>query len=200
MATRAEYEARIRAAVYRQYSYVDALFEDVLETLKGNRSVLADFEKKLLAVEELRRSIALETLVYIARFQPLGHDLVRAEEYIRVSYSLFRVSRYLLEIERLDSIAGPLREAGINIEVVEKARAMVRDAVKAFLDRDTRLAMHVKNADEEIDKYYKEALEKLKSDTIPRKVALEALYARHVERLADHAKYIAMLAFETLPE
>lgn len=195
MSTPSAAEAKLKSLIERLHSHVDALFEAVLDSLKdGEKGVHRIVDERLVAVEELRHTIAIETLLFIARWQPLGRDLARAEGYIRASYDLFRIARYLREIVKLDEAAGPLSKVGVNLNALAKARDMVNKAVKALLSNDSKLASEVEEADREIDQYYESSVRELSRESIPRKVAIEALFARHVERIADHATYIAKLS------
>lgn len=193
MSTPAEAEAKLRSLVERMHSHVDALFEMVLESLRSGRARAEEMGERLVAVEELRSTVTIETMLFIARWQPLGRDLARAEGYIRAAYDLFRIARYLREIARLDEAAGPLSEVGVNVGALERAREMVDKAVKALLTGDPGLSSEVEEADREIDKYYQSSVEGLSRDPVPRRAAVEALFARHVERIADHATYMAKL-------
>ena len=195
MSTQPAAEDRLKSLVERLYSHVEALFEAVLGSLEGGEGKAYDMiDERLMVIEELRHTIAIETLLYITRWQPLGRDLARAESFIRASYDLFRIARYLREIIKLDRTAGSLREIGVNLNTLAKARGMVNNAVKALLYNDSRLASEVEEADREIDQYYEASLRRLSEETISRRAAIEALFARHVERIADHATYIAKLS------
>src|SRR5215471_6146780 len=77
-----------------------------------------------------------------------------------------------------------------------RVRAMVRDALRSFIEGDTDLAKHVLEADDEIDRLNHEAFAELsrcmqaKPDRAVQ--ALDALsIARNLERVADHATNIA---------
>ena len=184
---------RIRGFVERLHSHVDYMFNDVIRLVEEGVEPGEEFERRLMAVEELRKATTIETLLLIARWQPLGRDLARAEGYIRAAYDLFRIARYLREIVRLNSVAGPLAELGLDSTPLRRAREMVGDAVKALLEEDEALGRHVEDADKDIDDYYLHALRRLSRERVTRRDAVEALLARHVERIADHATYLAKL-------
>lgn len=194
MRGQAEAEARIRSMLERMYGHVMAMYEALLKALRdGDNRARREVEERLLVVEELRQTITLETLLFMARWQPLGRDLLRAEDYIRAAYGLFRVARYLREIARLNDVAGPLVGAGVSLEPLMKAMDMVDKAFKSMLTWDEKLAEQIMEADREIDEYYESSLSRLSRDPVPRRDAIEAVLARHVERIADHATYIAQL-------
>ncbi|MCE4611546.1 MAG: phosphate uptake regulator PhoU [Desulfurococcales archaeon] len=184
---------KIRGFVERIHSHVDYMFNDVIRLVEEGVEPGEEFERRLMAVEELRRATTIETLLLIARWQPLGRDLARAEGYIRAAYDLFRIARYLREIVRLNSVAGPLVELGLDSAPLKKAKEMVGTAVKALLEENEELGRLVEDADKDIDDYYLHALKKLSGEKISRRDAVEALLARHVERIADHATYLAKL-------
>ena len=184
---------KIRGFVERIHNHVDYMFKDVIRLVEEGVEPGEDFERRLMAVEELRRATTIETLLLIARWQPLGRDLAKAEGYIRAAYDLFRIARYLREIVRLNLVAGPLKGLGLDPTPLKKAREMVGTAVKALLEENEELGKRVEEADKDIDDYYLHALKKLSMERVSRKDAVEALLARHVERIADHATYLAKL-------
>lgn len=175
------------------HSHIDALFEIVQDMITTGEDPSSGFYERLLAVEELQRAVTIETLLYIARQQPIGKELTKAEGYIKASYDLYRISRYLREIVKLNDIAGPLSNLRLNTGALAKSRAMVNLAVKSLLtnDPDPRISKTVVEADKDIDTYYLTSLKELTNPYVTRDKAIEALFARHVERIADHATYLA---------
>ena len=80
--------------------------------------------------------------------------------------------------------------------MAERAQAMVKDSLDAFVTRDTELARRVCAADAEVDalkeQIFRELLTFMMADarTIPRSIRL-ILISRFLERVADHATNIA---------
>jgi phosphate transport system protein len=80
--------------------------------------------------------------------------------------------------------------------MAEKAQRMVKEALDAFVERDTALARQVCAEDEEVDalkeQIFRELLTFMMEDprTIPRAIRL-MLISRFLERVADHATNIA---------
>ena len=80
--------------------------------------------------------------------------------------------------------------------MAERAQAMVKDSLDAFVGRDTDLARRVCAADAEVDalkeQIFRELLTFMMEDarTIPRAIRL-ILISRFMERVADHATNIA---------
>jgi len=80
--------------------------------------------------------------------------------------------------------------------MASRVRAMVRDALRSFIEGDTELARHVLEADDDVDRINKEAFASLSTfmQAKPEGAvqALDALsIARNLERVADHATNIA---------
>jgi phosphate transport system protein len=80
--------------------------------------------------------------------------------------------------------------------MAERAQAMVKDSLDAFVSRDTDLARRVCGADAEVDalkeQIFRELLTFMMADprAIPRAIRL-ILISRFLERVADHATNIA---------
>ncbi|WP_297437388.1 phosphate uptake regulator PhoU [Thermococcus sp.] len=130
--------------------------------------------------------IATELLV---RYSPMAGDLRFIQSAIDVSYDLYRISRYAMEIERTLKITGvscPFESSRHALKIV---RDMVELAVNAFLEGDEVAIGRLMEMDREVDGLYINSIELLTEDSSPC-VAVEALIIRHLERISDHAKYI----------
>jgi phosphate transport system protein len=80
--------------------------------------------------------------------------------------------------------------------MMEKARNMLKNCLDALVNLDTKLALSVCAADDEVDALYKEMFDKVKTGIVedPARVDdyLQMLsISRHLERIADHATNIA---------
>ena len=76
------------------------------------------------------------------------------------------------------------------------AQAMLRDALDAYVRRDTRLAQQVLNADDQLDTFktqvFRELLTYMLQDPSTIEPSLDLiLVSRHLERIGDHATNIA---------
>jgi phosphate transport system protein len=97
----------------------------------------------------------------------------------------------------MNMIELPAAELPVDIPAMaSRVRAMVRDALRSFIEGDTDLAKHVLEADDEIDRMNTEAFAALsghmRSAPDGAVQALDALsIARNLERVADHATNIA---------
>jgi phosphate transport system protein len=81
----------------------------------------------------------------------------------------------------------------IPFEMAQKAIAMIKKSMDAFIKKDAELAKTLPADDDVIDSEWKSViLNMLKDGQIQRECALAiTLLVRHIERIADHACYIA---------
>ena len=118
---------------------------------------------------------------------------------IKINADLERVGDQAVNIAQrvLNMIELPASELPVDIPAMAtKVRAMVRDALRSFIEGDTELAKHVLEGDDEIDAMNHEAFASLsqymQSEPGNAAQALDALsVARNLERVADHATNIA---------
>ena len=145
--------------------------------------------------EKLRQTILERSVEYLARFQPMARELRRFMAYIEASYDLFRVSRYALETARLLARIPESCRLEEARETADRAKEMLDAAYRALRSEDPRLAREVLGLDEEIDRAYLHSLDQLVvREEFNRCQVAEMLVLRHVERVADHAVYIASAA------
>jgi phosphate transport system protein len=148
--------------------------------------------ERLRMLEEEVSELAIELL---ARYQPVASDLRFIKSCLEIAYGFTRFGRYAYDIMQVRSIFGdlshcdtkPIEEAG------KHAKDMIRLGIKAFIERDINLAKKLKEMDSVIDNLYlsyvKAAAESKDRDI---KCAIAAtLILRYLERIADHATYIA---------
>lgn len=193
-------EERLFEMVLKLYKLVDEALSS-LESLSFQRSASAKVDSIAKIAEEYKDSISSEATLFIARFQPLGRDLLMAQSVISVAYDLYRIARYAREISILADALGGL-EGNVDDEVLnamKTARIMVGKAVKALIEKNRNSVNEVYRDDDNIDKVYRKYLDILAlHESINRKNAASLLLARHIERIADHATYIAMAAEKLL--
>jgi len=131
----------------------------------------------------------------IARFQPVASDLREIKSAIQVSYDFYRIGRYAANIAE---IAKMIPEGGCDFtsikELSQIVLEMVNDAGKAYLNKDLKKADDVRGRDDQVDKLYAENIKYLiqMGEKIDTACLLSiALIIRYLERIADHACYIA---------
>jgi phosphate transport system protein len=131
----------------------------------------------------------------IARYQPVASDLRVIKSSMKIAYDLARLGRYAYDIiQVLDLInGGKAADRPFLEKMAEKVLTMMRLSFKTLRTHDVQVARQLIEMDGEVDSLYRGYLKGLTSN--PSLKAAEAvstaLIARHLERIADHAWYIA---------
>jgi len=178
-------------------SSLEKLFRVAVESLEAVENAIReakplDLSANTMLAEHLKDTIYTEALFFIAKWQPLGHELLYVEALIKVSYDLFRITRYANEMALTISLAPGTRIDNDVVKVAHLSREMVEKAFRALIEKKRDLAKGVEELDAEVDKAYREALSRVASkDQVPRSEALACIILRQLERVADHATYIA---------
>jgi phosphate transport system protein len=135
----------------------------------------------------------------LALHQPAAGDLRFLTTAMKIVTDLERIGDQAVNIAQraLELNNEPQLKPYIDLpRMAEKAQAMVKESLDAFVARDTALARRVRAEDEAVDalnhQIFRELLTFTMADptTIPRAIRL-ILIARFLERVADHATNIA---------
>jgi phosphate transport system protein len=147
-----------------------------------------------LHIEIDRRAFQL-----LALHQPMAADL-------RVIVAALKINT---DLERVGDLAVNIAEAAVRYarhppvkklidipRMAEIAQVMLRDALDAFVKRDTMLAQQVLDRDDELDtlktQIFRELLTYMLQDTSTIEPSLDLiLVSRHLERIGDHATNVA---------
>ena len=135
----------------------------------------------------------------LALHQPAAGDLRFITTAMKIVTDLERIGDQAVNIAQraLELNQEPQLKPYIDLpRMAERAQAMVKESLDAFVTRDTELARRVCAADAEVDglneQIFRELLTFMMEDarTIPRAIRL-ILISRFLERVADHATNIA---------
>ena len=135
----------------------------------------------------------------LALHQPTARDLRFITTAMKIVTDLERIGDQAVNIAQraLELNEEPQLKPYIDLpRMAQKAQGMVKEALDAFVARDTELARQVCARDAEVDgikeQVFRELLTYMMSDpkTIPRAIRL-ILVSRFLERVADHATNIA---------
>jgi phosphate transport system protein len=132
----------------------------------------------------------------IALQQPMARDLRALKAYIKIAYDIERFSRYALDIaditKRLEDWPTFNGDLKLN-EMAEKTIASVDLSIKLIQAMDEKEVFVLSALESEIDDLYIGNLSALaeakKAD--PKTMIAYTLTVRYLERVADHASYIA---------
>ena len=178
-------EERVRAAIQGLVTRDPALFEKVL---------LGDEPINQLHIEVDNRCFRL-----LALHQPMATDLRAIVAAVKINTDLERVGDLAVNIAEAGTryISHPPVKKLIDIpQMGDIAQSMLRDALDAFVKRDTRLAHQVLNEDDRLDslktQVFRDLLTYMLKDQSTVEPALDLiLVSRHLERIGDHATNIA---------
>ena len=154
-------------------------------------------------VDQLEKGIDEKVIIYISTHGPMAKDcrfLITASkiasELERIADQATTIARRARDLSRLpemQSLAGIPRMA-------DEVQAMLRQSIKAFVERDTDLALEVIGRDRLVDAEYKEAAHDVevgivKDPTVTARALHLLTVAKALERAGDHATNIAEEVF-----
>jgi phosphate transport system protein len=154
-------------------------------------------------VDQLEKGIDEKVIVYISTHGPMAKDcrfLITASkiasELERIADQATTIARRARDLSRVPEMASL---AGIP-RMAEEVQAMLRQSIKAFVERDTDLALEVIGRDRLVDAEYKEAardveIEIVKDPTVTARALHLLTIAKALERAGDHATNIAEEVF-----
>ena len=159
-----------------------------------DRVLLGDEPLNALHIEIDQRCFTL-----LALYQPMAVDLRAIVAAVKINTDLERVGDLAINIAeaaRQYSSHPPVKKLIDIPRMATIAQRMLRDALDAFVRRDTTLAHAVLNEDDALDalktQIFRELLTYMLQDPATIEPALDLiLISRHLERIGDHATNIA---------
>ena len=152
-------------------------------------------------VDQMQIDIEEDCMRLIALQQPLASDLRTVVAIFKITTDVERIGDHACNIAELTLRIGeePLIKPLIDIPIMaDKTKAMVRDSLTCFVERDLELAERVRQADEPVDQLYSQLFDELIGIVLQGEngrrsgQAINLLFvARYLERIADHATNIA---------
>ena len=135
----------------------------------------------------------------LALYQPMAADLRTIVAAVKINTDLERVGDLavnIAEAARRYVAHAPVKKLIDIPRMATIAQTMLRDALDAFVRRDTELAQQVLNEDDRLDslktQIFRELLTYMLQDTGTIEPALDLiLISRHLERIGDHATNVA---------
>ena len=154
----------------------------------------ADVRKMAERLQALHRQVSDLSMEVIARYQPVATDLRFIKACMEISYGFFRYGRYALDIMQVLEIFGDLSKCNRSsvVETAKVTEEMIRMSAEAFARRDVGLARKIPEMDDTVDESYRGNLRSVMASRGNLTCSLSAaLVLRYLERIADHATYIA---------
>jgi phosphate transport system protein len=140
-----------------------------------------------------------DCLKILALHQPLAVDLRFLIVMLKMNNDLERIADLAVNIaERARFFSGeePVAAQGVLQDMAAKARAMLKQALDSVVNLDTAIARDVLQADDEVDRCYRDITEQMKERLAKMPVNVDQLLevvmvAKNIERIADLATNIA---------
>ena len=178
-------EERVRAAVQGIVTRDSAVIDRVM---RGDEPINA------LHIEIDDRCFRL-----LALHQPMATDLRAIVAAVKINTDLERVGDLAVNIAEAARryVSHPPVKQLIDVpEMGEIAQGMLRDALDAYVRRDTALAQQVLNEDDRLDALkthvFRELLNIMLHDPVTVEPSIDLiLVSRHLERIGDHATNVA---------
>src|SRR5712671_5320355 len=177
--------------------------EEVRLAIKGLMDADADLVDRVLVGDEPLNALHIEVdnrcFTLLALYQPMAVDLRAIVAAVKINTDLERVGDLAINIaEAAQRYVGhaPVKKLIDIPRMAAIAQRMLRDALDAFVRRDTELAQHVLNEDDALDalktQIFRELLTYMLQDPTTIEPALDLiLVSRHLERIGDHATNVA---------
>jgi len=175
----------------------------ILDSLEALKDGDTQWSEKIIAddaaINAKRFEIEDRCLFVIASQQPMATDLRSLASVLYIITDLERIADHAEGIARINIMLGdePLpRKLGYIPSMADRAVAMLRGALRAYIDHDVEAARQICDADDEVDRLqdsvYEESFSGMVADpsTIQRNTYL--LWTSHnIERIADRCTNIA---------
>src|SRR5690242_7797648 len=150
-------------------------------------------------LNSLHIEIDNRAFMLLALYQPMAADLRTIVAALKINTDLERVGDLAVNIgeaARRYASHPPVKRLIDIPRMASIAQAMLRDALDAFVRRDSELAQHVLDEDDRLDtlktQIFRELLTFMLQDPSTIEPALDLiLVSRHLERIGDHATNIA---------
>lgn len=145
-------------------------------------------------LQQLHRQVSDLSMEVMARYQPVASDLRLIKSCFEISYGFFRYGRYAKDIVEVLDMLGDLTKCDHTFvaETAQKTQEMIKMSIDAFARRDVGLARQVPRMDDFVDERYRQNLRGVMERKGDLRCSLSAiLILRYLERISDHATYIA---------
>lgn len=190
---------RLERDLIAMSSMVEDVIKDACKVLLQRQIELAEavFARET-EIDRREVEIENESLKILALHQPVAVDLRRCAAILKINNDLERVADLAVSIvQRAEGLVKypEFKPPQGLAEMSEKAVAMLKQSLDAFVQSDADLAEVVCKKDDEVDELNRQSIVELKQrmkdgDSIEAAVHFFSA-SRHIERIGDHATNIA---------
>jgi phosphate transport system protein len=179
------------------------LEQSIRSLMERNDNMAELVEAQDAEVDQLEKSIDERVVTYISTHGPMARDCRFLITASKIASELERIADQATTIARRarDLNRGPELKSLANIPLMaSEVQSMLRQSIKAFVERDTDMALEVIGRDKLVDAEYKEAAREVEHSIVadPTTTARELhmlTVAKALERAGDHATNIAEEVF-----
>lgn len=174
----------------------------ILDAMESLRDGDAAWSRKIIEDDALinRKRFEIEdrTIFIVASQQPMATDLRALASVLYIVTDLERIADHAEGIARINLMLGdePLpRKLGYIPAMADRAVAMLRNSLKAYIDRDVEAARQICDADDEVDRLqdsvYEECVNAMIADPTSIQRNTHLIWTAHnLERIADRCTNI----------
>ena len=191
----------IQAMIMKMGGLVEASILDAAQALDTRDEELAERVRAAdQAIDVLEEQVNTEAARLIALRAPTAGDLRTVLTVMKIAASLERCGDYAKNLAKRSVVLAqmsPIGDTGGAIRRMAKAvEQLLKDALDAYIHRDTELAEDVRNRDKDVDQMYNSLFRVFLTHMLedPRNItACMHLHfiAKNIERMGDHATGIA---------
>lgn len=173
------------------------------EAIKNAIKALSEGDKELAQrvvkgdgeVNQAEKNIESQCLSIILREQPVAKDLRKVSGALKMVTDMERIADNAADIAEI-SITANVKEIFHLAEdigiMAEKARLMVADSIKSFVENDLTLARDVIQRDDEVDELFNKIKHRMAETLNGGKSNIDSvvdtiMIIKYLERIADHA-------------
>lgn len=165
------------------------------QDIKLAEQIIQDDQK----INELEEQIDNIIIQLIAQQQPVASDLRAIIAGLKISSDIERIGDLAVNIAKsiIHIGDGPLIKPIVDIpKMAEKALDMLNNVIKAYIEKDIKLAIQTAKADDEVDELYGKIIKELlklmpNNPNSINQITQLAFISRHFERVADHTTNMA---------
>ncbi|MBN1550180.1 phosphate signaling complex protein PhoU [bacterium] len=152
-----------------------------------------------LGVDQLEVDIEEECLKILALHQPVAIDLRYVIAIMKMNNDLERIGDLSLNIAYRSAELAEIKNIQIPQEIfllARKSKEMLTHSLDALINMDVKLALHVCQADDEVDDLHKEMYKQTRKNILANSSELDSQIrlleiSHQLERIADHATNLA---------
>ncbi|WP_106160191.1 phosphate signaling complex protein PhoU [Hasllibacter halocynthiae] len=191
----------IQALIMKMGGLVEDAITNAARALETRDDEMAEAVRRGdAAVDRLEEQINEEVARVIALRAPTARDLRVVLSVLKISSNLERIGDYAKNLAKRASVLTQMQPVGDSASTLrrmaQQVRAMLKDALDAYVQRDEALALDVRDRDVEVDQMYNNIFRAFITHMMedPRNItACMHLHfiAKNTERMGDHVTSIA---------